>query len=97
MNMGGIIKNSLKYPFTDWKKILIFGFIILISNLSTLYIVDVFFKSYVVLLDLIRVLISFFTLLGYLFRIIKSSLNNMVNFQNIMHGGLCSKTVSGFT
>ena len=48
MNMGGIIKNSLKYPFTDWKKILIFGFIILISNLSTLYIVDVFFKSYVV-------------------------------------------------
>ena len=75
MNMGGIIKNSLKYPFTDWKKILIFGFIILISNLSTLYIVDIFFKSYVVLLDLIRVLISFF-ILGYLFRIIKSSLNN---------------------
>jgi hypothetical protein len=30
MNMGGIIEDSLRYPFSDWKKILILGIIVLI-------------------------------------------------------------------
>ncbi len=70
--MSEIIKDSLSYPFSDWKKILILGFIILISNLY----VDMFFKSVAGLLFLISFLISFFVL-GYGFRIIKSSLNNI--------------------
>ena len=78
MNMGGIIKDALRYPLSDWKKIIVLGFITLISNLSGLYVVDVFINNYaiILLLDLIGVLVSFF-IFGYVFRIIKSSLNNV--------------------
>ncbi len=32
MKVSEIVKDSLRYPFSDWKKILIFGIIILIGN-----------------------------------------------------------------
>ena len=37
MNMSRIIKDALKYPFSDWKKILILGFIILVSDLTLIF------------------------------------------------------------
>ena len=78
MNMGEIIKDALRYPFSDWKKIIILGFITLISNLSGLYVVDVFIRSnaIILLLGLIGFLFSVF-IFGYVFRIIKSSLNSV--------------------
>jgi hypothetical protein len=32
MKVSEIVKDFLRYPFSDWKKILIFGIIILIGN-----------------------------------------------------------------
>jgi hypothetical protein len=34
MNIKEIVKDSLRYPFSDWKKILIFGIVLLIGNIS---------------------------------------------------------------
>ncbi len=72
MNMGGIIKDSLRYPFSDWKKILILGFIMLFSTVSNIFSFQL--NIVIILLFLIGFLISFFVL-GYLFKIMKSSLN----------------------
>ena len=33
MNMSEIIKDSLRYPFSDWKKILILGLIVIVSTI----------------------------------------------------------------
>ena len=78
MNMGEIIKDSLRYPFSDWKKFLIFGFIIYISYIVrelahfTGSIVTLFF-----ILSIIGILIGFLVL-GYELRIIKSSIAGMI-------------------
>jgi hypothetical protein len=36
MSMGEIVKDSLRYPFSDWKKFLIFGIISLIAVIFTI-------------------------------------------------------------
>ena len=73
MNMSGIIKDSLRYPFSDWKNIIILG-IIPLSIFGT----AIFFnqKSILIFIVLIGFLLSIF-IEGYLYRIIKSSLNGM--------------------
>ena len=76
--MGEIIKDAVKYPFSDWKKILIFGFIIYISYIVsglahfTGSIVTIFF-----ILSIIGFLIGFLVS-GYELRIIKSSIAGMI-------------------
>ena len=72
MNIGKIIKNSLRYPFQDWKKIFLLGIILLIS--STLVDLAVFAQNNIetgllVIFGLILVLFAY----GYSLRIIKSS------------------------
>jgi hypothetical protein len=72
MNIGKIIKNSLRYPFQDWKKIFLLGIILLIS--STLVDLAVFAQNNIetgllVIIGLILVLVVY----GYSLRIIKSS------------------------
>ena len=77
MNMSGIIKDSLRYPFSDWKKILILGFITLFSGLTSLIFFNYLFHIITIvtiLLFLIGFLISFF-ILGYEYKIIKSTLD----------------------
>jgi len=74
MEIRTITKDSLRYPFSNWKKVLILGIIILFSGISGI----------VVLLDFKNVtLISFLIILGvvigflvngYLFKVLKSSL-----------------------
>lgn len=71
MNIMSIIKDAVMYPFTDWKKILILGFIMLFSTVNVFFIFS--FQINIVLF-LIGLLISFFVL-GYVFRIIRSSLD----------------------
>jgi len=74
MNMGNIIKDSLRYPFSDWKKIIIFGFILLFSRVTTFFFQFRLYMITSLLIFLIGVLILFF-LLGYEFKIIKSTFN----------------------
>lgn len=76
MDIGEIIKDSLKYPFSDWKKILFLGLIMIISS------VDVIGLRYYELrnisIEIILITIGFILFLvvsGYSFRIVKSSLN----------------------
>lgn len=67
MNMGEIIKDALKYPLLEWKRFLTFGILILICNIliNGMIVPDLVIIGYI-----IGVLI-----LGYVFKIIKFSLN----------------------
>ena len=73
MNINGIIKDALKYPLQDWKKILILGIILLIS--STLVDMAGFVQNnieigLIIIVGLLMVLFVY----GYSLRIISSSL-----------------------
>ena len=76
MNMSRIIKDALKYPFSDWKKILILGFVILVSDLTLIFYNISHITNNEILIPFIGFLILFFVV-GYEFRIIKSSLNGV--------------------
>lgn len=84
MNINEIIKDALRYPFTDCKKILflgIFGVIATLTINELIGTVYLFFDSSasvsIVVLTIIG-LLSIFIERGYQFRILKSSLNDMV-------------------
>lgn len=73
MNITGIIRDALKYPLQDWKKILLLGIILLIS--STLVDLDIFVQNniemgLIIIVGLLLVLFVY----GYSLRIINSSL-----------------------
>jgi hypothetical protein len=75
MNIGEIVKDSLRYPFSDWKKFLIFAVIVLMGMLLP------HFASIFGYLALIILIIGFLIQIleyGYWFRIIKSSLNGSI-------------------
>jgi hypothetical protein len=75
MDISGIIKDSLRYPFTDWKKILILGLLIVMSSIIGNAISLGYTNNYVIFL---LICIGFLTGLfvnGYMFKIIKTSLN----------------------
>jgi hypothetical protein len=86
MNMSEIVKDSLSYPFYDWKKILIFGILILITGIDS--IVALFgVKDYLVLsiLFIVGYFIFGFLIRGYQLRIIETSLedvNELPEFKN---------------
>ncbi|MEN6553415.1 MAG: DUF4013 domain-containing protein [Methanobacterium sp.] len=75
MNIGEIIKDSIRYPLSDWKKILILGIIIIVNCISaaamSLGVTNIDIK---LLLAGIGFIIGFFGS-GYTLRIIKSSLD----------------------
>lgn len=75
MNMGGIIKDSLRYPFSDWKKILILGLIYLISTIPTSNVPFNLHSGFTYQFSFIALLIYFF-IVGYFFKIIQYSLKN---------------------
>ena len=78
MSLGEIIKDSLRYPFSDWKKFLIFGIISLIAVILTIApIIDFLF--------IIGYLIGFI-ILGYSFKIIISSLRGNVSLPDFDDG-----------
>jgi len=80
MNILAIIKDATRYPLSDWKKILILGVIILLSNsVSIKSITPVLITNSVMIsfLFIVKYIIGFF-LMGYSFRIIKSSLADEV-------------------
>jgi hypothetical protein len=74
MDISGIIGDALRYPFTDWKKILILGIIIFISSIPSrsLGITNI----ELILLFVVIGFIAGLFVNGYLFRIVKSSLDD---------------------
>jgi len=75
MNMSGIIKDSLRYPFSDWKKILFLGLIVVIYTISINIIPFNIHSGFTYQFLVISLLINFF-ILGYFFKIIQYSLKN---------------------
>ena len=74
MNMSEIIKDSLRYPFSDWKKFLILGLIVVIYRILS----NIPFNLHIVFTYqflFIALLINFF-ILGYFFKIIQYSIKN---------------------
>ncbi len=82
--MGEIVKDSLRYPFSDWKKFLIFGIISLIAVIFTIA------GSIIPYLFLVGYLIGFF-ILGYSFKIIISSLSSNVSLPDFDDEGVMFK------
>ena len=78
MNIGEIMGDAVRYPFSDWKKIFILGIIIVFTNLSSIFqsIVPSNVGIRLILFFVGIFLIGFFAR-GYQYRIIKSSLNNV--------------------
>jgi hypothetical protein len=76
MNIKEIMKDAIRYPLSDWKKILILGIIIVFSSIPyrSLNITN---NELILLFVGIGFLTGFFVN-GYLFRIIKSSLEGNV-------------------
>ena len=75
MNIREIVKDAVNYPLSDWKKILILGIIIVISGISTIVApLDTSNIDVKLLLFGIGFIIGLFVS-GYMFRIIKLSLN----------------------
>lgn len=75
LDIKEILTDSLKYPLSDWKKILILGIIIFIS--SAAYNVESFGVKNAAVLFIITGFILGFLVNGYLFRILKSSLDDL--------------------
>lgn len=72
MDIISIMKDSLKYPFSDWKKFLIFGIILVFTNMFS--ITALFTDDLTVAFgSLVLGFIIGFLAKGYFFRIIKSS------------------------
>ncbi|MBP2046055.1 DUF4013 domain-containing protein [Methanobacterium aggregans] len=75
MDVTAIIKDSLRYPLSDWKKILILGIIIVISDLLSVFqSLGVTNKDLIPFLVVVGFLIGLLVN-GYLFRILRSSLD----------------------
>jgi hypothetical protein len=75
MNINEIIKDALKYPLTDWKKILILGIIIVISGIYGL-LSSLGITNYIlVVISIFIGAIAGFLINGYLFKILKTSLD----------------------
>ena len=71
-----IVKDAVKYPFLDWKKILILGIIILFSSISGIFaLINTTNTALIYFLAIIGFLIGFLVN-GYKFRIIKLSLDH---------------------
>lgn len=79
MNIGEIVKDATKYPLLDWKKILVLGIIILFVNIVSILtaVINTINIVIIYLLFITGYVIGLF-LEGYLFKIIKSSLTDVV-------------------
>ncbi len=90
MDLWRIIEDAVRYPFSDWKKILILGILAMISSLgiAMLFIGTLLgIKNVVViiLLFIIGYFIFGFLMDGYNFRIIKTSLSGVAELPEFNH------------
>jgi hypothetical protein len=86
MNITELVKDSMKYPVSDWKKIIVLGIFIVIGGISSLLnLIDI--TNYAIVLIFVVIgLISGLLVDGYLFRIVKTSVdgeNKPPEFNNL--------------
>jgi len=81
MKIGEIVIDSLRYPFSDWKKILILGFILLMVVILSESAINSSTKIFALILVIFSFLIELLGR-GYYFRIIKTSLVDMAILPN---------------
>jgi len=97
MNIGEIVKDSVNYPITDWKKILILGVIIVFTGISS---VNLLLNTNNMVLISVLVVIDVtagFLVNGYMFKIVKSSLDGkagLPEFNNWI--GMCTDGIKVF-
>lgn len=77
MTIGSILEDAVRYPFSDWKKILILGILTLVMGIYPLINEmglgnEPLFLAYLFFSFIIGIFVS-----GYVFRIIKTSLNDV--------------------
>ena len=85
MNITELVKDSLKYPVSDWKKIVVLGILIVIGGLSSLLNLFSITNYVLVMIFVVIGLISGLLVDGYLFRIVKTSVdgeNKLPKFNN---------------
>lgn len=75
MNIKEIIIDSIKYPFLDWKKILILGVIVVVYTIPRNMFPVNLSNGFMDLFLVIALLINFF-ITGYFYKIIQHSLKN---------------------
>lgn len=91
MNIGEILKDALKYPLSDWKKILILGIIIVISGIPSIALYLGTTNTYVIFLLIGIGFIIGFLVNGYMFKIVESSLDGKIGlpeFKNLINMGI---------
>jgi Protein of unknown function (DUF4013) len=94
MNITGIVKDSLKYPLSDWKKILIIGILSIIGGSVSLLNFIGITNNAILSIFVVVGLISGLLIDGYLFKIVKTSLdggNKLPEFndwKNLLLNGL---------
>ena len=77
MDVGAIVSDAIKYPISDWKKIIMLGIIIVISSISSLAIAAGTTNGAVIMgLGIIGFLVGLLVS-GYILRIIKASLTGV--------------------
>ena len=72
MKLGEIIRDSVRYPFSDWKNLLIFGIFVLIASVRDVSFIEI--QSYIGAINLISVVGYLFSF-GYILWIVRCSLN----------------------
>lgn len=77
MKIREIVKDALKYPFSNWMKTLILGIIIIISNIPDIS--KQVISTNIILMAFLSIFgfLIYFLVRGYQFKIIKSSLNGI--------------------
>lgn len=82
MDISEIISDAIKYPLSDWEKILMLGVIIVISSISSL-VSDLGVKNGILLttLGIVGILVGLLVE-GYMFRIVRSSLSGISELPN---------------
>ena len=91
MKVGEIVKNSVKYPFSDWKKLLIFGILVMLSSLNSVFESMGFLQSEGITLILLTIsclfgLIFGLFVYGYEIRILKYSLAGFEELPDFNNG-----------
>lgn len=76
MNIREIVGDSLRYPFSDWKRFLILGILVLITDMETFFLLGNPFSKYNILIGILVIeFIVGILVRGYTFKIVKSSLD----------------------
>ena len=91
MKLGEIVKNSIKYPFSDWKNLLIFGILVMLSSLNYVFESMGVLQSEGIILILLAIsclfgLIFGLFVYGYEIRILKYSLAGFEELPDFNNG-----------